>query len=127
MKKLSVMLICVIILISCCACSGMSVSTARYEKVSKHVLENADAISVEKEIEFFEYEATGLGIGGVYYGYYYTANNEVIVPDFYSGDNIGERYEANDGVYFGKPNNGTDWCYIKAITDNWYYYELHWG
>ena len=32
-----------------------------------------------------------------------------------------------DGVYFGRPNNGTDWCYIKQISDNWYYYELHWA
>ena len=33
----------------------------------------------------------------------------------------------DDGVYFGSPNNGTDWCYIKRISDNWYYYELHWA
>lgn len=31
------------------------------------------------------------------------------------------------GTYFGKPNNGTDWCFVKQITNNWYYYELHWG
>ena len=65
--------------------------------------------------------------GGVYYGYYYTANNDIEVPDFYAGGNLGERYEADGGTYFGKPNNGTDWCFIKKITDKWYYYELHWA
>jgi hypothetical protein len=31
------------------------------------------------------------------------------------------------GTYFGKPNNGTDWCFAKQTINNWYYYELHWG
>ena len=109
------------------ACEGMSVSTKRYDEISNYVLENIDTLSPEKEIEFFDYEATGLSIGGVYYGYYYTANNDIEVPDFYAGGNLGERYEADGGTYFGKPNNGTDWCFIKKITDKWYYYELHWA
>ena len=80
-----------------------------------------------KETEFFDYDATGLSIGEVYYEYYYTENNEAIVPDFYSGDNMGEKFEDDKGIYFGKPNNGTDWCFVKQIINNWYYYELHWG
>lgn len=127
MKKLLSVSILVLLMFSFTACEGMSVSTKRYDEISGYVLENIDTLSPEKEIEFFDYEATGLSIGGVYYGYYYTVNNDIKVPDFYSGENLGERYEADGGTYFGKPNNGTDWCFIKKITDKWYYYELHWA
>ena len=127
MKRLLSVLILVLLMFSFTACEGMSVSTKRYDEISGYVLENIDTFSPEKEIEFFDYEATGLSIGGVYYGYYYTANNDIEVPDFYAGGNLGERYEADGGTYFGKPNNGTDWCFIKKITDKWYYYELHWA
>lgn len=127
MKRLVSVLILILLMFSFTACEGMSVSTKRYDEISNYVLENIDTLSPEKEIEFFDYEATGLSIGAVYYGYYYTANNDIEVPDFYEGDNLGERYEADGGTYFGKPNNGTDWCFIKKITDKWYYYELHWA
>ena len=127
MKRFISFLILVLLLVTFTACAGMSVSTKRYDEISNYVLENIDTLSPEKEIEFFDYEATGLSIGGVYYGYYYTANNDIEVPDFYAGGNLGERYEADGGTYFGKPNNGTDWCFIKKITDKWYYYELHWA
>ena len=127
MKRFISFLILVLFLFTFTACEGMSVSTKRYDEISNYVLENIDTLSPEKEIEFFDYEATGLSIGGVYYGYYYTANNDIEVPDFYAGGNLGERYEADGGTYFGKPNNGTDWCFIKKITDEWYYYELHWA
>ena len=125
-RPLSVLLL-VLLLFSFTACEGMSVSTKRYDEISNYVLENIETITPEKEIEFFDYEATGLSIGGVYYGYYYAVNNDIVVPDFYAGGNLGERYEADGGTYFGRPNNGTDWCFIKKITDKWYYYELHWA
>ena len=127
MRKLFSTLICVIVITSLTACEGQYVSNKKYDGISNYVLDNIDAFSTEKEIEFFDYETTGLGIGGVYYGYYYTLNNEIAVPDFYSGGNLGEKYEADGGTYFGKPNNGTDWYFIKKITDNWFYYELHWA
>ena len=127
MKKILSFSFLLLLIFSLTACEGMSVSTKRYNEISGYVLENINTLSPEKEIEFFDYEATGLSIGGVYYGYYYTANNDIEVPDFYSGGNLGERYEADGGTYFGKPNNGTDWCFIKKITDKWYYYELHWA
>ena len=38
-----------------------------------------------------------------------------------------DMHEGDGGAYFGKPNNGTDWCFIKKISDKWYYYELHWA
>ena len=120
-------MICALIIFFCIACSNTSVPNKRYKKISNYVLENIEEFTIENEIEFFDYETTGLIIGGVYYGYYYTANNEIVVPNFYGGNNLGKRYEADGGTYFGKPNTGTDWCFIKKITDNWYYYELHWG
>ena len=127
MKKFISALVCVLIIFSLTACEGMSISVKRYNEISDFVLENKESLLPEKDIEFFDYETTGLGIGGVYYGYYYTINNEVTVPDFYSGGNLGEKHESDGGTYFGKPNNGTDWCFVKKIIDNWYYYELHWG
>ena len=127
MKKILSFSFLLLLIFSLSACEGMSVSTKRYNEISGYVLENIDNLSPKKELEFFDYEATGLSIGGVYYGYYYTANNDIEVPDFYSGGNLGERYEADGGTYLGKPNNGTDWCFIKKITDKWYYYELHWA
>ena len=127
MKKILSLSFLLLLIFSLTACEGMSVSTKRYNEISGYVLENIDTLSPKKELEFFDYETTGLSIGGVYYGYYYTANDDIEVPDFYSGGNLGERYEADGGTYFGKPNNGTDWCFIKKITDKWYYYELHWA
>ena len=127
MKKILSFSFLLLLIFSLTACEGMSVSTKRYNEISGYVLENIDTLSPKKELEFFDYETTGLSIGGVYYGYYYTANNDIELPDFYSGGNLGERYEADGGTYFGKPNNGTDWCFIKKITDKWYYYELHWA
>ncbi len=127
MKKILSFSFLLLLIFSLTACEGMSVSTKRYNEISGYVLENIDTLSPKKELEFFDYETTGLSIGGVYYGYYYTANNDIEVPDFYSGGNLGERYEADGGTYLGKPNNGTDWCFIKKITDKWYYYELHWA
>ena len=126
MKKILSFSFLLLLIFSLSACEVMSVSTKRYDEISGYVLENIDTLSPKKELEFFDYETTGLSIGGVYYGYYYTANNDIEVPDFYSGGNLGEKYEADDGTYFGKPNNGTDWCFIKRITDKWYYYKLHW-
>lgn len=131
MKRLVSVLILVSLVFTFTGCEGMSVSTKRYDEISKYVIENIDTITPKNEIEFFDYESTGLAIGSIYYGYYYTQSNEILLPDFYSGDDFdkikNDKYNADGGTYFGKPNNGTDWCYIKKITDKWYYYELHWG
>ena len=121
------MLIICFLTFSLSSCGGMSVSNKMYIEISDYVTENMDSFSPTEENEFHDYKATGLSIGGVYYGYYYTLNNEIAVPDYYSGENLGEKFEADGGTYFGKPNNGTDWCFIKKITDNWFYYELHWA
>ena len=115
-------------LLSLTSCGAMAISNDYINEVSNYVLENIDNFSLDKEIEFFEYKNTGLSIGAVCYGYYYTAYNEPLIPEFYSGTDLNNEYKTKgDGYYFGKPNNGTDWCYVEKITDNWFYYELHWA
>ena len=109
-------------------CEGMSVSTAKYDEIKEFVKNNADKIQVTGDVEFFTYKTTGISIGAVYYGYYYSENNEVLLPDYYRGnDDIREPQAKDGGAYFGRPNNGTDWCFVKQISDHWFYYELHWA
>ena len=104
---------------------------AKMDEISEYVTENIDSFSPTKENEFYDYTTTGLSIGGVYYGYYFSAENNISLPDFYCGNDLekiqNDMSEDDGGVYIGKPNNGTDWCFIKEISDNWYYYELHWA
>ena len=131
MKRLLGLFILCSVVLCMSACNGMSISNKMYNEISKYVTVNIDSFSPTKENEFYDYETTGLSIGGVYYGYYYSAENEILLPDFYCGNDLEEIQsdirEDDGGVYFGKPNNGTDWCFIKKISDNWYYYELHWA
>lgn len=126
-KLILLLIVCFMLIFIMIACEGTSISEKRYGKISNYVLENIETLSSDKEIEFFDFETTGLCVGGVYYGYYYTEDNEIAVPDYYSGSDLGDRFEDDGGTYFGRPNNGTDWCFIKKITDHWFYYELHWG
>ena len=131
MKRLFCVLTLFFLIVSLSACAGMSVSNKMYNKISKYVADNMDSLNPTEENEFYDYEATGLSIGGVYYGYYFSAENENLLPDFYGGNDLeiiqNDVHEDDGGVYFGKPNNGTDWCFVKKISENWYYYELHWA
>lgn len=131
MKRILRLLIICSIVLCLSACGGTSVSSKMFNEISKYVTENSDTLSPTSEIEFYDYKATGLSIGGVYYGYYYSTENEYLLPDFYCGDDLEEIQndlrKDDGGVYFGTPNNGTDWCFINEISDNWYYYELHWA
>ncbi len=128
MKKIISILLSVMILVSLTSCSGMSISEKNIDEISNYVLENIDALSSEKEKEFFDYQNIGSSIGSVYYGYYYTEHNEPLIPDFYSGTDLNVEYKvADNGYYFGEPNSGKDWCYVQEITNNWFYYELHWA
>ena len=131
MKKIILFLLVITILLSITACSGMSISNKMYNEISEYVTKNIDSFSPTKENEFYDYKTTGLNIGGVYYGYYFSAENNILLPDFYCGNDLekieNDMCEDDGGVYFGKTNNGTDWCFIKKISDNWYYYELHWA
>ena len=127
MKKISYLASCLFVILFLIGCEGMSVSTDKYNEIKEYVENNADETAVEGDVEFFTYKTTGLSIGGVYYGYYYSKNNEALVPDYYSDDEIGEPEAKDGGTYFGKPNSGTDWCFVKQIMDHWFYYELHWA
>ena len=131
MKRLFCLVVIFFLIASLTACSGMSASNKMYNEISKYVTDNMNSFNPTEENEFYDYEATGLSIGGVYYGYYYSAENEILLPEFYVGNDFeiiqNDVQEDDGGFYFGKPNNGTDWCFVKKISDNWYYYELHWA
>ena len=128
MKRIICILLTLMMLLSLTSCGKMTISDDYIAEVSNYVLENIDNLSSDKEIEFFEYESSGLSIGGVYYGYYYTEYNEPLIPGFYCGTDLNDEYKTKgDGYYFGEPNDGTDWCYVEKITNNWFYYELHWA
>ena len=126
-KKTMFTICLIIVMLLLSACNGMSVSTKKYNEVSNYVMENKDNILLEKEIEFYDYEATGMSVGGTNYGYYYSTDNEIVVPDFYQQGDLTEVHEGDEGTYFSKPRGGGNWCFVKQITDNWFYYELHWG
>ena len=67
MKRFSLFLIFVLVISCFTACMKTSISTQGYNEISNYILENKDSIITEKELEFFDYEATGLTVGGVYY------------------------------------------------------------
>ncbi len=98
--------------------------TSRFDKIAKYVKTNTELLAPEGGVEFFEFSEDGL-----YFGYYYTENNDVLLPDFYTGDHReamqAALHEADGGFCFGDPNSDTDWCFVKKITDRWFYYELH--
>lgn len=128
MKKIVAILICGFLMISLVACVGSTgYSDKVYEEISEKYPIGYAHLSPLDETKFFEYKTEGISVGSVYYGYYYSENNEILVPDFYLSDNLGEKYEKDGGTYFGKPNNGTDWYFVKQLSDKWFYYELHWG
>ncbi len=127
MRKLLCFLLCLIATVALSGCDGASYSAGKYDEIKEYVEENADNTAVTGDTEFFTYKTNGLSIGGVYYGYYYSENNEVLVPDFYSGSGPGKAETKDGGTYFGRPNDGTDWCFVRQIKDRWFYFELHWG
>lgn len=109
----------------------MSVSNRMYNRISEYVTENMELFTPTGENEFYAFKTSGLSVGGIYYGYYYSPGNELLLPDIYAGNDFekiqNDLHDDNGGTYFGSPNNGTDWCFIKKISDNWFYYELHWA
>ncbi len=127
-KLLSLFILCSLVL-SLSSCR--SVSSKMYNEISDYVTENLHTLSPAGKNQFYNYKTTGLSIGGVYYGYYYSSENKFLLPDFYSGTDFvkiqNDMHKDNGGVFFGRPNNGTDWCFIKKISENWFYYELHWA
>ena len=92
MKRLVAVLVCILLILSLTACvSSSGYSEEKYKEISEIYLINYAYRSPEKTLEFFEYETEGLSVGSIYYGCYYSADNEVTVPDFYMSDNLGEK------------------------------------
>ena len=131
MKKGISLLLIILSLLSFTSCATMNVSTIKYIEISNYVSNNLDNLYPESDEEFYTYDTSGLSIGGVYYGYYYSEDDDILLPDYYGGNDYdiikNDTSESRGGTFFGKPNNGTDWCFVKEITDHWYYYELHWA
>ena len=131
MKRVISLLLCLAAaasLTGCVGCKGAAVSNREYREIAAYVEENGADLVPAADTAFFEFETSGLGIGGVYYGYYYSERSELLVPDFYSGGDLGgECLQKDGGTYFGLPRNGNDWCFVRQIQDRWFYYELHWA
>lgn len=127
MKRIISALLVALLLFSFSSCGSNTVSDKKYEQIKAHVLENIDTLTPESNVstKFFDYKVSGILLGTVAYGYYYTMSNEIIVPDFYNVESDAEPYEADGGTYFGTPGGESDWCFIRQITDKWYYYEWH--
>lgn len=128
MKKALSIISILLIILSVSAC-GVSFSKSSYKEISSYVLENKDVIPHKNETEFYTHKTTGIFDAGVIYGYYYTESDEIKIAgdDVYPTDLGKDTYESDGGTYIGKPNSGTDWYFTKKITDNWYYFELHFG
>lgn len=129
MKRLFCLVFACIMVISLSACGKEEISTEVYDEVSKHVKENITSLKPTEETQFYNYREEKSKKESVHYGYYYNNKNEIMLPEFYDGDDLekiqGDIYEGDNGIYFGKPNSDADWCYIKMIAENWYYYEMH--
>ena len=125
--KVKVALLFIVVSVFFVGCKGMSISADHYNEIKGYVETYADEITIDGDAVFFTYKASGLSVGGVNYGYYYSKNNEILIPDYYSGGSIGKAEAKDGGFYLGKPNSGTDWCFVKQIKNHWFYYELHWG
>ncbi len=124
-KKMCIGILAFVCLFSLSACSK-SYSPKQFDAVSAYVLENLNTLSSDQDLEFFDYNSSGLAVGGTYYGYYYSVDNIIVVPDYYDGI-LEKSRESDGGTYFTQANDGGDWCFVKQITDHWFYYELHWG
>ena len=99
MRRLLCIIIIYFLIFSFSACGGMSVSDKMYNEISGYVTENMDLFSPTKENEFYDYETTGLSVGGVYYGYYYSSQNEILLPDFYNGNDLEKIQNDLMGVF----------------------------
>ena len=116
-----------ILLFSLTACRNeQPENETRYDKIARYVTNNLDLLDPVEDVEFYDFT-----VDGEYYGYYYSRRNEILLPDRYSestrGDLEAALHKTDDGYCFGDPNGTTDWCFVKPITDQWFYYELHWG
>ena len=125
MKKFAFCLL-TIILILCVSSCGKGFSKSKYEEVSKYVNENKGNVEAYTDIEYYNYEVVTKGFENITYGYYYTKNDEIHSCQQGQMSLPTEYTEIDDGgYYFGEVSENSDWSFIRKITDNWYYFEVH--
>ena len=126
MKKIVAFSVLTILSIMMLVSCSTAYSSTYYDEISSYVKTNAPYIETSGEVEYFLYsEVPGTEVN-TYYGYYY-AKNGARQP--YSKENMSidtSKVEAKDGgFYYGEVDEKSDWCFIKAITKGWYYFETH--
>ena len=111
----------IMMLVSC----STAYSSDYYDEISSYVKTNADYISTSEDIEYFHYSETASTETKSYYGYYYTKNGG-LHPYVADGMVLSSAVESKDGgYYYGDVSDESDWCFVKAITPNWFYFETH--
>ena len=124
MKKLICVLIIAIFAFALVSCTE-NYSKNYYEEISTFVRESNGIVPPLKDVEYYFYDTVNSENTNDYYGYYYTKNDEklscaqdkMILPSTYT--------EEDDGYYFGKVGDKSDWSFVKKIAENWYYFEVH--
>ena len=111
----------IMMLVSC----SESYTNAHYEEISNYVKANADYITTSEDLEYFLYnEKVETGVKS-YYGYYY-AKDGGRHPYIMDGMVLSSAVESRDGgYYYGDVSEESDWCFVKAIKSNWFYFETH--
>ncbi|MBQ8545561.1 MAG: hypothetical protein IJ437_01330 [Clostridia bacterium] len=124
MKKLIALFILITFVFMLVAC-GSSYSKDYYEEISSYVNENEGKITHNEKLEYYFYDTIVNTNENTYYGYYYTKSNE-IVPCEEDTMDLPKTYTEDDGgYYFGEASDKNDWCFVKKIDNNWYYFETH--
>ena len=126
MKKtivISLLIISVLLVFSSCS---PAFSEDYYEEISSYVKLNIDYIETNGELEYFMYNEVDETAVKSYYGYYYSKSGarEPYITDTMFIDKAS--VESGDGgYYYGEVSDEGDWCFIKSITSQWYYFESH--
>lgn len=126
MKKtiaLSLALITSILLLVSCS---PAFSDDYYNEISSYVKLNADYLEASEDLEYFFYDEVNESATKSYYGYYY-AKDGGRYPYISSGMTVDKTAVSSKdgGFYFGEASDENDWCFIKAINKNWFYFESH--
>jgi len=107
--------------------------------VFEFVLGNKDTIEVTAPHgkQAFHYNDTGSWDTSVYFGYYYSAEDNYLFiyeDPLWGGGEYGSTISPNESRSYKKGiridgifGDSIDWYYTEKICDNWYYYELHDG
>ena len=111
----------IMMLVSC----SPSFSSTYYDEISSYVKTNAEYIEVSNDLEYFLYYESSSDNIKSYYGYYY-AKDGGRHPYILDSMVFSTAVESGDGgYYYGDVSDESDWCFVKAITRGWYYFETH--